>query len=242
MLSWLKQGSKQLLHSMGIEAHRFHPGTSSLARLMSALNSFGIDLIIDVGANDGQFAIELRSGGYSGHIVSFEPLTSAHEKLLNKSRHDPQWDVHERCALGNSHDEIKINISGNSVSSSILPMLDAHSNAAPESIYQSSESSPQTTLDSVIAPYLEQSHSPLLKIDTQGYEWEVLDGACLTLPKVRGIIMELSLVPLYEGQRLWLESIERLEKEGFELWAMEPVFIDPLNGRTLQVDAMFFRK
>jgi len=241
MLSSAKQSFKKVLHTLGIEAHRFHPETSPLARLMSTLNTFEIDLVIDIGANDGQFANELRSGGYSGNIVSFEPLTSAHERLSQMSKSDPFWDVHERCAIGNSQDEIKMNISGNSVSSSILPMLDTHTNAAPESAYQDTETAPQNTLDSVITPYIEKSNSPLLKIDTQGYEWYVLDGASLTLPKVRVIIMELSFVPLYKGQRLWIESIERLEKNGFKLWAMEPVFIDPENGRTLQVDALFVR-
>ena len=59
----------------GIEAHRFHPDTSPLARLMAALRAFDIDLVIDIGANEGQFVNALRAGGYSGHIVFFEPLS-----------------------------------------------------------------------------------------------------------------------------------------------------------------------
>ena len=103
------------------------------------------------------------------------------------------------------------------------------------------ETAPLITLDSVAPPYLEGAKAPFLKIDTQGYEWQVLDGAHATLPKVRGIQMELSLVPLYEGQRLWRECIERLEAEGFVVWALQPVFVDPANGRTLQWDGLFFR-
>jgi FkbM family methyltransferase len=241
MLSFAKQSIKQTLHAMGIEAHRFHPDTSPLARLMAALHTFDIDLVIDIGANDGQFAKELRAGGYSGRIVSFEPLTAAHRRLLRESNSDSAWHVHPRCALGDRLDEIELNIAGNSVSSSIMPMLAAHSSAAPDSAYHGHESAPLITLDSVAPHYIEGAHAPFLKIDTQGYEWQVLDGAQATLPRVRGIQMELSLVPLYEGQRLWRECIERLEAEGFVLWALEPVFVDPATGRTLQWDGLFFR-
>lgn len=241
MLRSAKQRIKQALNAMGIEAHRFQPETSPLARLMAALRTFDIDLVIDIGANDGQFSKELRAGGYSGRIVSFEPLTTAHRRLLQASKHDSAWHVHSRCAVGDRLGEIELNISGNSVSSSILPMLTSHSSAAPESAYLGHESAPLITLDSVAPPYLEGAQAPFLKIDTQGYEWHVLDGALATLPKVRGIQMELSLVPLYEGQHLWRECIERLGAAGFVLWALQPVFIDPANGRTLQWDGLFFR-
>lgn len=241
MLSSVKQGIKQLLYGAGIEAHRFHPNTSPLARLMAALRAFDIDLVLDIGANEGQFAKELRIGGYSRRIVSFEPLTAAHRRILQESNSDSDWDVHPRCALGDRHSEIELNISGNSVSSSILPMLTSHSSAAPESAYLGHESAPLITLDSVAPAYIEGAQAPFLKIDTQGYEWHVLDGALATLPKVRGIQMELSLVPLYEGQRLWRECIERLEAEGFVLWALQSVFVDPATGRTLQWDGLFFR-
>jgi FkbM family methyltransferase len=241
MLSSVKEGIKQLLHAAGIEAHRFHPDTSPLARLMVALRHSHIDLVIDIGANEGQFADELRVGGYSGRIISFEPLTVAHRQLLQESNSDSAWHVHPRCALGDRIGEIELNISGNSVSSSILPMLTSHSSAAPESAYLGHESASLITLDSVAPSYLEGAQAPFLKIDTQGYEWHVLDGAIATLPKVRGIQMELSLVPLYQGQRLWRECIERLEAEGFVLWALQPAFVDPATGRTLQWDGLFFR-
>ena len=241
MLGSAKQGIKQLLHAAGIEAHRFHPSASPLARLMAALRAFDIDLVLDIGANEGQFAKELREGGYTGRIVSFEPLSSAHGRLLQLSDGDTAWHVHPRCALGDRVGETELNISGNSLSSSILPMLSSHSTAAPESAYLGHESAPLITLDSVAPSYLDGAQAPFLKIDTQGYEWHVLDGALGTLPRVRGIQMELSLVPLYDGQRLWRECIERLGANGFVLWALEPMFVDPANGRTLQWDGLFFR-
>ena len=96
-------------------------------------------------------------------------------------------------------------------------------------------------LDAVGPMYLADSRRAFLKIDTQGYEWQVLDGACETMSQMQGVLCELSLVPLYEGQRLWMDMIQRLEREGFALWSIQPGFMDPRDGRTLQVDAVFFR-
>ena len=143
--------------------------------------------------------------------------------------------------IGRHTGEVEINIAGNSQSSSILPMLEAHRSAAPESAYEGKELVPIKTLDTVVGQYLKDARAPFLKIDTQGFEWQVLDGARDTLPHIKGILAELSLVPLYGGQHLWREVIDRLEAEGFTLWAFKPVFSDQSQGRTLQVDGIFYR-
>ena len=242
IFNFLKHTIKKSFNTLGIEVHRFLPENSASARFLKALRKFEIDLVVDIGANNGQFAKELRAAGFQQPIISFEPLSSAHAKLIEASQYDPHWQIHARCAIGDQIGEIEINIAGNSVSSSILPMLSEHSNAAPHSIYLGSEKADITTVDKAILPYLLNSNAPLLKIDTQGYEWHVLNGATTTLPKVKGILMELSLVPLYEGQHLWLECMARLEAEGFTLWSLEPAFIDPVTGRVLQWDGLFFRQ
>ena len=82
----------------------------------------------------------------------------------------------------------------------------------------------------------------IIKIDTQGFEWQVLDGATETVKRAQGVLLELSLVPLYDGQRLWREIIERMEKEGFTLWVIQKGFTDPRTGRSLQVDGIFLRQ
>ncbi len=233
--------ARQILRKLGWAVHRYVPPTSPTQGLVASLHKFGIDLILDVGANTGQFATDLRHWGYTGRIVSFEPLTQAHGELLQASEGDPMWDVYPRCALGNHEGEVEINIAGNSQSSSILPMLESHRSAAPESEYQGKEIVRIKTLDAVAGQYLKNAHATFLKIDTQGFEWAVLDGAFATLPHIKGILVELSLLPLYEGQHLWREVMARLEGEGFTLWSFKPVFSDQASGRTLQVDGIFFR-
>lgn len=226
----------------GLELNRFRPGSSRTAQVISSLEYFGVDLVLDVGANQGQFASEMRGCGYRGNILSFEPLSKAHGALRQASKGDAKWDVFPRCAVGSRNGEGEINISDNSVSSSLLPRHDNLSSAEPASSYVGKEAVSLVTLDSVAMDLVGKFKNPFLKIDVQGFEWNVLDGARNTLPKMRGILLELSLVPLYKGQHLWKDIIARLEGEGFALWALQPGFTDPHNGRTLQVDGLFFRE
>jgi FkbM family methyltransferase len=86
-------------------------------------------VFFDVVANIGQFAEELRSVGFAGKIISFDPLTTAHAQLRNSAQNDSKWLVHPRIAVGDKNGEIEVNIAGNSELSSVLPMLDAHSSA-----------------------------------------------------------------------------------------------------------------
>jgi FkbM family methyltransferase len=211
------------------------------AQMAALLRHFEIDVVLDVGANAGQYGLSLRKGGYTGRIVSFEPLEAAHARLSDRATRDSAWIVHPRSAVGSSSGQIEINVAGNSVSSSVRPMLAAHSEAAPESQFVATERVDLITLDSVYGQYCPPPSRALLKIDTQGFEKEVLDGAVQASRSLRAVQLELSLVPLYEGQHLWDYFMERLRQEGFGLWAFLPGFADPRTGQTLQVDAVFAR-
>ena len=237
----IKKTARALLRKFGLEVHRFRPDQKIAPLLATSLEHFKIDLVLDVGANVGQFASLLRRDGYTGRIISFEPLSEAYAELQRSASLDTAWEISPRCALGNSVGAAEINISGNSWSSSLLPMLGAHEAAAPASVYTGKETVSIRTLDSVSPRYLAGAHAPFLKIDTQGFEWSVLDGARETIPKLKGIMVELSLVPLYEGQHLWDAIIDRLEREGFTLWSLQPAFTDRVSGRILQLDGVFYR-
>lgn len=242
MFSFSKTLIRRFFRSLGVEVARTRPSNSPLLQLTTAIRLSGANVVLDIGANEGQFASSLREYGYKGEIISFEPLSSAHRKLVDVSVSDPSWKVHDRLAIGNYCGEIEINIAGNSVSSSVLPILKSHTDAAIESAYIGKERVLISDLDSVARSYLSPASCPFIKIDTQGFEWQVLDGASETLQKAVGLVCELSLVALYEDQRLWLDIINRLELEGFALWALLNGFTDPRSGRTLQVDAIFLRK
>lgn len=240
-MKYVKSLVRRGFKGLGLDVGRHNPMFNPTYRVNRSFDRFGIDLIFDVGANTGQFGTELRSVGYKGRIVSFEPLSTAHRELSVVAAGDSNWDVHPRGAVGDLDGTTTINIAGNSVSSSVLPMTTAHSSAAPASAFVTTEVIPIRRLDSLASSYLAGSRQPLLKIDTQGFEWQVLDGAMETLPRMKGVFCELSLVSLYEGQRLWREIIDRLQSSGFTLWSILEGFTDPRDGRTLQVDATFFR-
>lgn len=209
--------------------------------LRALLETQGIDLILDVGANTGQFASHVFGLGYAGRVVSFEPQSSAHATLLAKSRGNPRWEVAPRCCLGDHEGEVEIHLSRNSISSSVLPIADAHTAISPEAGYVGVEQVPLHRLDPLVRDALDASRAALLKIDVQGYERQVLDGAPETLARVRGLQVEMSLRPVYEGQMLFLPMLGWLEQLGFEAARFTPAFIDPATGRWLQVDGLFFR-
>lgn len=242
MFTRLKELVHSILAAFNIRLSRLHSPTSDSGQLVNALAHHRIDLVFDIGANEGQFALSIRKAGYRGRIVCFEPLPEAHRVLLRKTRNDENIIVHPRTAIGNSSGNIDINVSKNSVSSSIFEMLPAHANAAPTSVFESKVETPITPLDAVSEPYLRSETRCFLKVDTQGYEWEVLDGASEVLARSSGLMMELSMQPLYRGQHLWRELTARLEEAGFALWALQKGFVDPDNGRGLQVDGLFFRE
>ena len=201
-----------------------------------------IDLLFDVGANIGQHALMARAEGYQGRIVSFEPLPDAYEALLRKSQGDPLWTVHKRCAVGSRLGEAEMNIAQNSFSSSLLPMLEAHASASPASVYVGKTKTEIITLDSVFESYRTNDEKTLLKIDAQGFESEVLNGVTKNLRNLFGVEVELSVVPLYEGQDLYDHFFKFFEERGFSLWTLKPSFSDPSTGQLLQFEAVFIRK
>jgi len=121
-------------------------------------------------------------------------------------------------------------------------MLDAHSSAAPESIYIGSVETPIITLESVFDTYANESQKVFLKIDTQGYESEVLDGCLAKLPQIKAVQLELSTVPLYEGQKLYRDFFDFFESNGFDLWSILPGFANQATGQHLQFDAVFVNR
>lgn len=238
----LKRFVRKSIRSAGWDVKRFDPLSSEATQLARQLAVHQIDVVFDVGANTGQFAERLRDAGFPGRIVSFEPSTAAHSTLSQHARRDAKWTIAPRMALGDHDGTITLNLAGNSASSSVLPMLPSHATAAPESRYIGSETVDLRTLDSVSTGFVTKTERIFLKLDVQGFEYQVLQGAEQFLNRVAGIQIELSLVPLYDGEHLFDPMLHDLEACGYELWSVVPGFVDPATSRLLQLDAIFFRK
>lgn len=213
-----------------------HPGWRR-QRLMA---DHGVDVVFDVGAARGGYAHELREFGYAGRIVSFEPIAAAYADLQAASAGDDRWTcVHS--ALGSAAGRQTINIASNSDSSSILPMADEHRSAAPHVDYIGEEEITVSRLDDVAPEHLTDAARPFLKIDTQGFEGEVLAGGVQTLDRCVGLQLELSFVPLYSGGMLVDEMISFAYDHGFRMVALAQGFTHP-TGAMLQADGVFFRE
>lgn len=232
---------KEVFRKLGFDLTRYNPVSSCNARILQFFLIYKINTVLDIGANIGQFAMGLRESGYKDRIISFEPLSEAYSHLLINSKKDPNWIIAPRMAIGNEEGKKTINISGNSYSSSILEMTETHIKGAPDSAYIDSEEIYINKLDNIWETFLKNKDSIFIKIDVQGYELEVLEGAINTLPKIKGIQVELSLVPLYKNQLLFLDMLDYIINLGFELYDILPGFRDKQSGKLLQFDAIFFR-
>ena len=210
-------------------------------RLVLAFKEKKINYIFDVGANEGQFVDEIRHYGYNGKILSFEPYIDAHKKILENSKKDENWQVYKPIALGNKEAQNKIYISKNSVSSSILKIKDEHINNAPDSKFISEQPIEEKKLEDILNDFDFKNKNLFLKIDTQGYEFQILKGAEKILKEFKGILVEVSLVELYEDQKNWLEIVEFIQSHGFKLWSVDRGFTNKKNGQTLQMDLCFFK-
>lgn len=205
------------------------------------LKHFNIQTVFDVGANSGQYAYYIRRLGYRNRIVSFEPIKAPFQMMEKFARHDKKWDI-ENFALGDSNGETEINVSGNVVSSSILDMTSTHLNAEPDSEYTRKEVIQIKTFDTYVAENKVDLTNSYMKIDTQGFEKNVIDGAAETLKDIKGLQMELSMVELYQGETLVTEMLNYIESKGFTLYSLEPGFYDTKTGQLLQVDGIFYRQ
>lgn len=208
--------------------------------VMRFFREHNIDVILDVGANAGQYGSELRRLGYKGRMVSFEPSSAAYAKLAERASHDPHWAT-AHFALGSMTMEHELHIAGNSVSSSFLEMLPKHTAVAPESAFVNSEAVSIKRLDSIFHHYCNSRDEILLKIDTQGYERQVLEGATGVLSNIVGLQLEMSLTPLYEGEAPAESLIALARDHGFTLVWIQHGFKDSSTQQLLQVDGLFFR-
>ncbi len=234
--------TKKIFQSFGILIRKYNPATSEELRRIKLLQHYNIDLVFDIGANKGQYAMGIMDAGYTNKIVSFEPLSSVHSIIEQESKKFENWKVAPRCAIGAKKEEIEINISANSVSSTLLNMLDSHIEGAPESKIIGKEKVQVFPLDEIGEGFTGNCKNIFLKIDVQGFEQEVLKGAEKMIAKAKGIEMEISLIPLYENQS-WLlpQVLDYMQQKGFQLTSIVPAFTDNKTGKVLQCNGIFFR-
>lgn len=235
----MKNQIKSILTKFGYDINKYP--TQDIRRRIQLFKYFNIDKILDVGANTGGYASSMRSAGYVGSIISFEPVKEAYDQLAKRAMHETKWET-MNIALGNNDGSSIINVSENLVSSSIAEMSSLHVDSAPDSVYVRKEEIKIHKLDTIFFDLADKQDKIILKIDTQGFEKNVIDGAEKSLPLISGLQLEMSLVPLYNNELLFPELLGYLNDRGYSLCSLENGFSNPDSGQLLQVDGIFFRK
>ena len=209
--------------------------------LSTLLELYGVDTVFDIGANIGNSGEYLRNIGFKGRIVSFEPVTDQYRRLEQQAARDPRWFC-EQLAIGDTRTELEINVSGGGGSaSSFLVMTDTIKENAPELRYTGRERVRVETIDSLIDRYYPEGDRLFLKLDVQGYERKVLDGAAQSLHRVVGMKIELSLVSSYENEVLIYDMLPHLYGLGFRLHGIEAAWSNRETQEVYQVDGFLFR-
>lgn len=212
-----------------------------VARLLRATD---VNCVFDVGANCGQFAIGLRRAGYTGRIVSFEPVAETFDRLSTEAAGDPEWHVHQ-WALGSTDGTAEIHTGD--LLSSLLPPSDFGKEWRSQMGAMESETIEVRRLDSVFADLTQGLVEELgevrafLKMDTQGYDLEVLRGATNALPLVVGLQSEVACVPLYDGMPRLPEQLTAYEEAGFETVGIFPVTQHAPTMRAIELDLLMVR-
>lgn len=206
--------------------------------LILLLRRLGVDCVLDVGANVGQFATRLRLMGYAGHIVSFEPIPADFATLARKAQGDDKWHTFN-LALGAGEEIKQFNVLGSTVYSSFLqPRTGATPEIAEKIAVQVKR------LDAMIGEIdalAGNNTRYFLKMDTQGFDPEVFEGASGCIGRMAGLLSEISVEQIYEGQPSYTATLDAYQAAGFSLMDLAIVNRTPC-GSVLEYDCLMARK
>ena len=182
-----------------------------------------IDCVIDVGANAGQYQDFLRREvGFDGLIASFEPVPHLAEALRGRAVTDSRWLINH-CALGAQPGELDFNVMAGTEFSSFLKPIGDTSFGGANRVTQTVKTTVKTLDD--VAPELRRAHGVkkiYLKLDTQGFDLEVLKGGQGALETISALQSEMCVKPIYEGMPRFTEVIAYLEARGFQMSGIFP--------------------
>jgi len=210
-------------------------------QLPALFEMYGVNCVIDVGAHEGEYAMRLRDGGYTGRIVSFEPVPRAFGELARRAADDPDWFAYE-LALGREEARTTINAVPGTLSS-LRPPTEFGARRYrrlqdPESIEVEVR-----RLDAMLDELVDglDDPRPYLKLDTQGFDLDAFAGAGDRVADFVGMQSELALIEIYEGMPRLPDALGVYEGAGFDVAAMYPVSRQSKTARVLEFDCVMVR-
>lgn len=198
------------------------------------------DVLLDVGANLGQFASESRQRGFTGRIVSFEPLPDVFTRLAQAARSDARWDVRNE-ALGAETGRRPMHVANADASSSLLAPSNRMEEFADFLTFDATAEVSVRRLDDVFGEVCQPNESVVMKVDTQGFERQVLEGGQASLGRIDAVQLELSFLPLYQGEPPVEVVLAWMRERGFAPAFVAPAYIERPSRRWLQADVLLVR-
>ena len=201
-----------------------------------------IDLVLDVGANEGQFVARLRRQGYRGEVHSFEPVTATFRALQAATAGDNNWHAHQ-LALSEAPGEATINVARSSDLASFLPPSEFGADRYRDIAAATTETVTMSTVSDFLVAEIPdwEERRILLKMDTQGHDLAVFRGAVSALPAIVMLLSELAIEPIYEGMPRYREVLEAYERAGFHLTGIYPISRS-VNASLIEMDCMLINK
>lgn len=233
---------KNLFRLVGLEVSRVKK-YSDIHYVMSYHANKNCDVVLDIGANIGQYGQSLINSGLTKKLISFEPIKDAHSNLCKNAESIKNWTIYKRCAVGVKPGTFSFNISKNSVSSSLLKMKDSHIVNAPSSTIVEVDEVEVVAMNNIIEELLDLNANTKIgiKLDVQGMELELLEVLSPYFANIPIIALELSFVELYEKQKLFPEVYEFMLKNHYHIIAVENGFTSLSDRSSLQADFVFYK-
>ncbi|MDD9304538.1 MAG: FkbM family methyltransferase [Desulfobacter sp.] len=208
-------------------------------------DALSIDLVLDVGANNGGYGTMLRQMGYKGHIISFEPVKRCYKALQETIGNDKKWIAHN-FALGPEDKVLTINVPRSNDFASFLDVTDGAKEIwATDFSAMAQEQVQVKALDQVfefLVRDLGEKRNIFLKMDTQGFDLEVFKGAEQSIQNIQGIQSEISVIPIYENMPDYIESLSCFRENGFELTGLYPVSRNMQTLLVVEFDAVMIKQ
>lgn len=208
--------------------------TATALGLRRCLTAHRINLVLDVGANTGEFVRKIRRLGYHGPVVSFEPDPEVFARLSSSWGADRAW---KGCcyALGDADGQRTFHVATDSRLSSLLTAKTCISVARTVSVTVK-------RLDTVFEELTAGIAHPrvFLKLDTQGSDVAVLRGAAGSLDRVAVLLSEISVIPIYEDMTAWHEALRWYAELGFGIRDLSVVSRDA-GGHIIELDCLLDR-
>jgi FkbM family methyltransferase len=238
---------KRIVHKgalfAGVQVGRFPSVDSLQGHLRSFFRLTGINCVIDVGAHTGEYFETLSQIGYGGRVVSFEPVKANYAVLARKAGRDKRWLI-RNLALGSDEGVKEINIYQGTVFNSFLQSSEYAAARWGDQVERTTSERVQVTrLDKVFADCVSGIDCPriFLKMDTQGWDIEVLRGASGIMDQLVGIQSELSAQHCYDGMIPYTKALEHYTALGFQITGMFPVARDKDKLRVVEFDCVMLR-